>query len=93
MAPVVNPPRYTFTSRQVHGLHDRARKVEFSCDAPNYEYRGFIEVMSGKDGVMEVHMVRNSLKKYVANARWHTETAYATLSVADWQYLITAPQE
>lgn len=84
---------YSNSSKRAKSITERARKVEFRGETPNLSYHGFIEVMSGKDDIMEVHIERSHLKKYVKNAKYHTESVYASISREDWQYLISASTE
>jgi len=77
-------------SKPAASICERARKVEFRGESANEEWMGFIEVMSGKSGVMEVHVERSALKKYTPKAKWHTQSVYATISADDWRHLLTA---
>ena len=82
--------RYSHQTIQVNGLCDRSKRVTFRGETPSEEYHGYVEVMSGRDGIFDVHTERSTLKKYAKNAKWHTQSHTITISAEDWAYLKTA---
>ena len=78
-------------SKIAKSICERARKVEFMGESANEEWMGTIEIMSGKGGVMEIHIERSALKKYShKQAKWHTQSVYATIDAEAWKHLTTA---
>lgn len=81
--------RYIHKTKPGHAIAPHARKVDFIGETPNEDYHGFVEVIGTHHSTIEIHLARSTLKKYKANAKWHTQSVYATISASDWRHLLT----
>jgi hypothetical protein len=81
--------RYENNCTIARAVTERARQVNVIGHGPLESYNAEVEVMSGSDGQMALHVRRSHVRW--DGKKWHSESIYVTLSAEAWAHIISAP--
>jgi hypothetical protein len=80
---------WKYVSNLQRAITERARRISFSGESPSEEWMGDVEVMSGANDMIELHVSRSHKAKYTGK-RWNTQSVYVTMTKASWEHLKSA---